>query len=365
MGTLRRSRIPLWLRPPVVLGFRLLHDMRGGSSPKTGSSRGYYCRALTGESNYNICINCDLTVSCNCQDFSGRGKIGDLRAQGLTEVFEGPVVRRFLAQLAELRFPTDVCAICPELRALPREAVEPRGAPPRRGVIVENTAACNLACGLCRREELLAHRDQRFMSLEHVTRVAELVRTAGVETLYFFNLGEPFLPADVLEQVTRIRAANPAIRLVTSTNGLLLDAPEKSAAALLMDYIYVSLDGVDQRTVEAYQVGGDFDRAYRNMARLVGLRDERARFHDGIALPIIEWKYVTFRHNDRPAHVRRAVALAREAGVDVLGFYRGAAPMPKRSLRFGRDPVFSEIGVRLGDGVIVNFAGVPEHLLGP
>ena len=283
-------------------------------------------------------------------------------------MFEGPVVRRFLARLADLSFPTDVCAICPELRTLPRETVEvdaPRGAPPRRGLMMENTASCNLACGLCRREELLAHRDQRFMSLEHVTRVAEVLRATGMETLYFFNLGEPFLPSDVHEQVARIRAANPVIRIVTSTNGLLLDAPEKAAAALLMDYIYVSLDGVDQESVEAYQVGGDFDRAYRNMARLVRLRDERARSHDGITLPIIEWKYVTFRHNDRPAQVRRAVDLAREAGVDVLGFCRGAAPMPKRSFRFGRDPVFSEVGVRLGEGIIVNFSDVPENLLGP
>ncbi len=74
---------------------------------------------------------------------------------------------------------------------------------------------------------------------------------------------------------------------------------------------------------------------------------------------------MTFRHNDRPTQIRRAVELARQAGVDVLGFCRGAAPLPRRSLRFGRDPVFAEIGTRHGDNIIVNFAGIPDHLLGP
>lgn len=132
-----------------------------------------------------------------------------------------------------------------------------------------------------------------------------------------------------------------------------------------MDYVYVSLDGIDQGTVQKYQVGGDFERTFRNMARLVQLRNERGRNGDGIKLPIVEWKYVTFRHNDRPEQILRAVDLARQAGVDVLGFCRGAAPLPKRSMRFGRDPVFEEVGVRHGDNIIVNFAGIPERLLGP
>ena len=38
----------------------------------------FYCRALGGESEYNLTINCDLTVSCNCQDYNGSGHIGDL-----------------------------------------------------------------------------------------------------------------------------------------------------------------------------------------------------------------------------------------------------------------------------------------------
>jgi uncharacterized Fe-S cluster-containing radical SAM superfamily protein len=328
----------------------------------------FTCAALAGRSDYNICINSDMTVSCNCQDFSGTGKIGDLRGQSLTDVFDGPVVRRFLAELAEGLFPTDVCPICSELQPLPREALAagiPQGSPPSKGIMVENTAVCNLSCDLCRRDELLGHRRQRSWSLDDASKVALALNKAAVDTIFFFSLGEPFISNSVLEQVRHIRSANPDARIVTSTNGILLDTLEKLEAALLMDYVYVSLDGIDQQTVEKYQVGGDFERTYRNMSRLVELRNERHRKEGGVTLPIIEWKYVTFRHNDRPAHIRQAVDLALRAGVDVLGFCRGAAALPKRSLRFGRDPVFSEVGTPHGENIIVNFAGIPEHLLGP
>ena len=52
----------------------------------------FYCRALAGESEYNITINCDLTVSCSCQDYDGSGHLGDLNKASFQEVFFGPVV---------------------------------------------------------------------------------------------------------------------------------------------------------------------------------------------------------------------------------------------------------------------------------
>src|SRR5271169_5995808 len=53
----------------------------------------FYCRSLGGESEYNMTINCDLTVSCNCQDYNGSGHIGDLNKNSFKEVFFGPVAR--------------------------------------------------------------------------------------------------------------------------------------------------------------------------------------------------------------------------------------------------------------------------------
>ena len=61
----------------------------------------YYCNALAGESEYDITINSDLTVSCNCQDYDGTGHLGDLRKNSFEEIFFGPVAQKFQRRSGE------------------------------------------------------------------------------------------------------------------------------------------------------------------------------------------------------------------------------------------------------------------------
>jgi hypothetical protein len=339
--------------------------VRGGAG-----SRRFYCRALAGESNYNICINADLTISCNCQDFSGQGHIGDLRTDSLAEIFSGDTVREFQEALSRGEFPTDVCASCEERLVLPEDEV---GGPPRfgripeRGLMLENTALCNFKCELCRekRPGLVALRSQVTMPADDVEVVARLLHDNGIQSLFYFNLGEPFLSRHILEEIQTIRRYNPDIWIVTSTNAVPFDAEEKFEAALLMDYVYVSLDGVDQESVEQYQVGGNFEKSYENMKRLCKMRSGTDRFRDGTPLPIIEWKYVMFRWNDSPEQVRKAVELAKAAGVDVLEFVPGGAARKDMSVRFYLDHTIQELGRPTPDGMAINFSGVPEELIAP
>lgn len=329
----------------------------------------FYCRALAGESNYNICINSDLTVSCNCQDYSGQGHLGDLRTETLAQIFNGSTARRFRAMLAHRRFPTDQCPTCPERCTTPVKCADRHCTTfrvPSRGIMVENTALCNLRCPMCKREQLLATRSSNSLSLRDVEKVAAVLKENGIESVYYFNLGEPFLPADIHDQVKTIRAANPEIRIITSTNGLLLGTDEKLAAAMEMDYIFISLDGVDREMVNRYQVGSDFDRVYENMTRLAALKKEAGRLRDGVRLPIIEWRYILFRWNDRPAHLRKAVELARSAAVDLLVFAPGAARFVDRSYRSRYHPYFRRLGQRGPNGeTVINFSKIPDHLISP
>lgn len=329
----------------------------------------FYCRAMAGESNYNICINSDLTLSCNCQDYSGQGHLGDLGTETLEQIFHGVTARKFRAQLARRRFPTDQCPTCPELRTAPLKNVDRHLSGfrvPYSGIMVENTALCNLRCPMCKREQLLATRSRNSLSLRDVEKIAAILRENGIESVYYFNLGEPFLPADIHDQVKTIRAANPEIRIITSTNGLLLDTDEKRAAAMEMDYIFISLDGVDREMVNRYQVGSDFDRVYENMTRLAALKKEAGRLRDGVRLPIIEWRYILFRWNDRPAHLRKAVELARSAAVDLLVFAPGAARFVDRSYRSRYHPYFTRLGQRGPNGeTVINFSNIPDHLISP
>jgi len=59
----------------------------------------FACRALAGESDYNLTINCDETVSCNCQDYNGSGHIGDLKLAQEPPYQEGVKMRQQLESL--------------------------------------------------------------------------------------------------------------------------------------------------------------------------------------------------------------------------------------------------------------------------
>src|SRR5438105_3582267 len=84
----------------------------------------FACRALAGESEYNLTINCDLTVSCNCQDYNGSGHIGDLNKNSFEDIFFGPVARRFRAELAKGKLPIKSCTRCGDLMRVPKSQVK-------------------------------------------------------------------------------------------------------------------------------------------------------------------------------------------------------------------------------------------------
>src|SRR6267378_578814 len=84
----------------------------------------FACRALAGESEYNLTINCDLTVSCNCQDYNASGHIGDLNKNSFDEVFFGPVASRFREELAKGKLPIRSCTRCGDLMRVPKSQVK-------------------------------------------------------------------------------------------------------------------------------------------------------------------------------------------------------------------------------------------------
>lgn len=347
-----------------ILPSKLRLSLREAALIRKAAARNesFYCRALAGESDYNITINSDMTVSCNCQDFDGLGHIGDLNRHSLAQIFSGPTACKFREMLAARKFPTPICVHCSELKLMPSEEVRKclsRYHLPYKGIQVENTAHCNLRCHMCNREKLLGIRSGRHsLSLGDVEKIAHLLKENSLKNLHFYNLGEPFLSPDIHEHIKIIRQHNPDIRIITLTNGQLLAGNNKIKAALSMDYIGISLDGVTQDTVSKYQVGGNFETAYRNMVNLVSERNKH-----NLKAPIIEWIYVLFRWNDHPKHISRAIELAKEANVDVIGFYRGDVKLVDRSLRWYYHPYFKKLGNRTRNSIIVNLNNIPSHLL--
>ena len=340
----------------------------------------FYCRALGGESEYNLTINCDLTVSCSCQDYDGSGHLGDLNQHSFPEVFFGPVAQRFREDLAKGRLPIMTCTRCGDLVRVPksqsravtglptpeakREAAPATKSPesaaerdvdrqiwagpkprlPYRGMLLENTVRCNIDCIGCDRQSAARIRTVLQMDLQKLSRMADLVHDLGLQQLFYLNLGEPFLSPNIGPELALLRQKNPDCRIVISTNGIVLNTDAKREAALYASDILFSIAGVDDPMLKKYEHYGSFQKAYDNMKALVAYRNAK-----GLARPLLEWKYLLFNWNDHPQTIDQAIELAKAAGVDMISFWPTCNPFFGISYRYrlGR---LNHIGVKSWKG---------------
>lgn len=340
----------------------------------------FYCRALGGESEYNLTINCDLTVSCTCQDYDGSGHLGDLNKNTFPEVFFGLVARRFREDLAKGKLPIMTCARCGDLVRVPKaqsravtglpgseaKAEATTGATPRtsgaerdldqqiyagpkprlpyRGMLLENTVRCNIDCIGCDRQSAARIRTTQQMDLQKLSRMADLVHDLRLEQLFYLNLGEPFLSPNIGQELSVLRSKNPDCHIVISTNGIILNTDAKREAALSASHIYFSVAGVNDPMLKKYEHYGSFQKAYDNMKALVAYRDAR-----NLTEPVLEWKYLLFNWNDHPSHIAQAIDLAKAAGVDAISFWPTRNPFFGISYRYmlGR---LNHIGVKSWKG---------------
>ncbi len=329
------------------VALRVLGRMREWGARVRG--RVFRCRALAGQLRDGIFVNCDMTVSCNCQDFDSSGRLGDLRAQCFEDIFAGPRAQHFRASLAAGRLPIARCAACPALEELPADEAR-RLAPVWRlpeGLGVENTVLCNLRCRSCCREEVMRRRGQHRLTPADVEEVARTLARLRARFCAYYNLGEPFASPTIQRELEILRQHNPQLQLFTSTNGLLLDSAEKQAAALMFDHLVVSIDGISTPMVRRYQRGGDFDRAYGNLCALVARRNAQGNAQ-ARHRPLVAWKYVVFRWNHHPSVIRRALELAERSGVDYLQLTFARTPLVGVSWRFHFSPFYRRLAPREG-----------------
>jgi hypothetical protein len=343
----------------------------------------FYCRALGGEAEYNLTVNCDLTVSCNCQDYDGSGHLGDLNKQSFPEVFFGPVAQRFREDLAKGKLPIKSCTRCGDLLRVPKSesravtglpcanaktgkaetaggagklsvppAIDldrqifagPKPRLPYRGMLLENTVRCNIDCIGCDRQSAARIRTTLQMDLEKLSRMADLVHDLGLEQLFYLNLGEPFLSPNIGPELALLRQKNPDCRIVISTNGIVLNNDVKREAALHASNILFSIAGINEPMLKKYEHYGSFQKAYDNMKALVAYRNAR-----GLDKPLLEWKYLLFNWNDHPDTIAQAIEMAKAAGVDVISFWPTCNPFFGMSLRY-RLGQLNHVGVKCWKG---------------
>jgi hypothetical protein len=350
----------------------------------------FYCRSLAGESEYNLTINCDLTVSCSCQDYDGSGHLGDLNKSSFPEVFFGPVAQKFREDLAKGKLPIMTCTRCNDLvrvpksesravTALPGNGAQGEAAPlakpptsaaeqalgqqvyagpkprlPYRGMLLENTVRCNIDCIGCDRQSAARTRTTLQMDMEKLSRMADLVHDLGLEQLFYLNLGEPFLSPNIGPELSLLRKQNPECRIVISTNGIVLNTDAKREAALNASHIYFSIAGVSEPMLKRYEHHGSFQKAYDNLKALVAYRNAR-----GQVAPLLEWKYLLFNWNDHPETLAQAIELAKTAGVDSISFWPTHNPFYGYSYRYALGRL-NHVGVPSWKGREVDLRPVAE-----
>ncbi len=288
------------------------------------SGKIFACGVLQGTSTYNLAINSDMTVSCNCQDFDGSGKLGDLSCNNLEEILSGEKANTFRKTLATGKLPILNCARCVELKKIPREQaadVVNFAKVSNKNIMVENTILCGCNCLSCARKQVMSNRKKLALTIEDITCVATEIKKHNIKSVAYFNLGDPFISPNILQEIKIIKKHNPNIFISTSTNGLYLDSASKFEAALMIDDLIVSIDGVDTKMVRKYQQNGSFEQSFNNMCALAKYRDER-----NLKKPCIVWNYVLFNWNDKPAYINEAIRLARIANIDRLSICHTKTP---------------------------------------
>jgi hypothetical protein len=187
------------------------------------------------------------------------------------------------------------------------------------------------------------------MDLEKLSKMADLVHDLGLQQLFYLNLGEPFLSPNIGQELPLLRKKNPDCRIVISTNGIILNTDAKREAALHASQILFSIAGIDDDMLKKYEKLGSFEKAYGNLKALVKYRNTRS-----LAKPVLEWKYLLFNWNDRPATIRRAIEMAEEAGVDIISFWPTNNPFYGYSFRY-RLGGLRHVGVECWKGREVDF----------
>ena len=296
------------------------------------------------------CVQATGDVVCSCVDANANYVLGNIREQGILEIFEGErfrQIRRILLHSTHNSLcPALGCHCASKVEVAPGETAEP---PVRiKKLRLETTSFCNLNCPECKiaewREEGAdgpgskgLHPRFARLSLDDIKPVVRATRDT-LEQIWLYNYGEPFLDKNLLDVLHFLREEAPGVWLYVHTNGN--GIPDGWIETIiredLIDSISFSIDGASQETYEKYRVWGNFETAFANLLEFKRLRDAHAGgkpdYRDG--LPHIAWQYILFSWNDSPEELERAQKLAEEHGLNIQWILTDT---PGSSERFAHD----------------------------
>ncbi len=188
-------------------------------------------------------------------------------------------------------------------------------------VLISITDRCNFHCLNCRFHSTHTRSDSRYRPLvrqipmDLIDKITPELRAAKVGIIVVSGSGEPLLHPQFTEIITRLKATNARIKLLS--NGSLL-TPSKAAFLVDqgLDELRISLWAKDKEEFAANYPGTPirfFDRVIENIKQVAALKKQSGKAH-----PVVSIHHPINRNNFK--QLDRLPQLAREWGIDEISF---------------------------------------------
>jgi radical SAM protein with 4Fe4S-binding SPASM domain len=169
---------------------------------------------------------------------------------------------------------------------------------------------CNLRCPFCPTGLLQKSLNRGLMSRDTFDVVFEQIKPHA-KTVNLFNWGEPFINENVLYMASA--CAEHGIRSQIDSNLTLREISDEESDAIVhsgLSRIAASIDGASQQTYERYRVGGNLERALRNLRQLASAKKRAAS-----VTPDISWSFLINKYNEH--EIEKAKTMARDIAVPI------------------------------------------------
>lgn len=286
------------------------------------------CRVVFEE----ICVLANGDVVCSCADPTGVRVYGNVFKERIDDIYNGRMYQEIRGwQLASK--PDSWCpvidSVCGGRIARATSADQSTGRWVKL-LQLEPSSHCNLRCPLCPVTTHFPHdelKTRAYQMLPLATMLDVIDQLPHLETLLFYNFGEPFLHKDAVPFLQEVKRKRPEIFIAISTNGLAFtdDKIRAIADGALVDRIVFSIDGANADSYAKYRVGGQLSRALGHMGALVKALAQAGNTNRTKVI----WQYILFDWNDDDAQLQRAKDIAQEIGVEIdwkLTHTEGASP---------------------------------------
>ncbi len=276
------------------------------------------CRAVFDE----MCLLANGDFVCSSCDTSGQRVYGNAFKDRVADVFDGPRYREMRDWLLQSR-PGSWCPAiqfhCPRRSSQPGDGDKTAGGRVKL-LKIEPVTYCNIKCPACPvvtdfvdDPEVRERRGQKILPIEVMLDVVD--QLPHLETILYYNFGEPFLHKGTIEFLREVRRRRPNLYIATNTNGLVLTPAmiEALGKEALMDYLVFSIDGAYPESYKKYRVGGDLAKALGKMEALV----KTVRAAGNADRVRVVWQYIFFEWNDSDEELALAKKMAAEIGVPI------------------------------------------------